>query len=73
MEDPTFFQAKLEAAVLSFVATNDAKPSLVQINNEDFRSILPYKDESSKYGLRIKGVVTIGTKEINRGQFFMIP
>ena len=73
MQDPKFFQEKLEAAVSSFVTANQAKPSLLQINDEDFRSILPYKDESSKYGLRIRGVVTIGTKEINPGQFFIIP
>ncbi|RYF84602.1 MAG: hypothetical protein EON98_08765 [Chitinophagaceae bacterium] len=66
-------QAKLEAAVLHYSAQHEQKPSLLQINPEDFRQILPYSDQCRKFGLSIKGVTTISTGDIAKGHYRLIP
>ena len=67
------FQDKLENAIDHFVLEHAEKPSLVKISQQDFRSILPYRDETSKYGLRIRGVLTVDSAEVSEGQYLIIP
>ena len=68
-----FFQDKLENAIDHFVLEHAEKPSLLKISQQDFRLILPYRDETSKFGLRIRGVVTIDSTEVGEGQYLIIP
>ena len=68
-----YLQHKLETAVELFVQQHEEKPSLLKISQQDFKDILPYKDENSKYGLRIRGVMTVGFKDMAKGQYLIIP
>jgi hypothetical protein len=67
------FQHKLESLVVQFEKHYEEKPTLLQISKQDFKKLLPYRDESSKYGLRIKGVATIGVDDIAIGQYNLVP
>ena len=67
------FQDKLENAVDNFIIEHCDKPQLIKISQQDFRSILPYRDEKSKFGLRIRGVMTIDSVDIAEGQYLIIP
>ena len=70
---PEHFQYKLETAVELFIQQYEDKPSLLKISQQDFKSIVPYRDEESKYGLRIRGVMTVPFNDMARGQYLIIP
>ena len=70
---PELLQAKLESVVLQYVNQHSEKPRLLKINQEDFRSILPHSDQCIQFGLRIKGVTTVGTSDVKRGSYFLVP
>jgi hypothetical protein len=70
---PEIFQYKLETAIEYFVQQHEEKPSLLKISQQDFKAMLPYKDENSKYGMRIRGVMTVGFKDMAKGQYLIIP
>ena len=70
---PENFQYKLETAIEYFVQKHEEKPSLLKVSQQDFKAMLPYKDETSRYGLRIRGVMTVGFSDMSRGQYLIIP
>jgi hypothetical protein len=70
---PELIQAKLESVVLQYVNQHSEKPRLLKINQDDFRSILPHSDQCIQYGLRIKGVTTVGASDVKRGSYFLVP
>lgn len=70
---PEIFQYKLETAIEYFVQKHEEKPSLLKISQQDFKAMLPYKDENSKYGMRIQGVMIVGFKDMAKGQYQIIP
>ncbi|RYZ30662.1 MAG: hypothetical protein EOO10_02055 [Chitinophagaceae bacterium] len=70
---PENFQYKLETAIEYFEQQHEEKPSLLKISQQDFKAILPHKEETSHYGLRIKGVMTVGFRDMAKGQYLIIP
>jgi hypothetical protein len=70
---PELLQAKLESVVLEYLNQHSEKPRLLKINHEDFRSILPHSDQCKQFGLRIKGVATVGANDVQRGRYSLVP
>jgi hypothetical protein len=67
------FQLRLERAVIDFEKKHAQKPSLLQINRNDYWSLLPCRDETSRCGLAIRGVSTIGLEGVESGQYHFVP
>ena len=70
---PENFQLRLERAVNDFQNQYAQKPSLLQINPEDYKALLPCSDEHSRCGLTIRGVSTIGIDGVESGEYYFVP
>jgi hypothetical protein len=66
-------QLRLESAVATFRKDhNGEKPSLLHISKQDYRHLVPYRDDAFRYGLAIRGVTTIGLEEMEPGKFLVV-